>query len=82
MTISFTGLSSVIDRTVFTNRGPIVKPPLSLLSGGNLSIISASEVVIPTGNFTSLDEKKNLIISGSPGGIKEKWRSLRRGNQI
>ena len=68
MTISFTGLSSVIDRTVFTNRGPIVKPPLSLLSGGNLSIISASEVVIPTGNFTSLDEKKNLIISGSPGG--------------
>lgn len=66
--MNFTGLSSVADRTIFTNRGPIVKSPVPILTGVNLSIVSPDEVVIPTGNFNSTFLGKTISISGSPGG--------------
>ena len=68
MPVSFTGISSVVDRTVFTNRGPIVKRPLDLLTGSDLRIVSETDVTIPSGNFTSSSEGKILVISGSAGG--------------
>lgn len=68
MTITFTGLSSVSDRILFTNRGPIVKSPVPILSGLNLTISSPDEVVIPTGSFTQSTVGKTITISGSPGG--------------
>lgn len=66
--VAFTGLNSVLDRTLFTNRGPIVKRPLDLLTGSNLRIESPREVSIETGSFTQSDIGKVLAISGSPGG--------------
>lgn len=63
--VAFTGLSSVWDRTVFTDKGPIVKKPLDILSGTNLKIISETEVEIPTGSFTSTYIGYYLVISGS-----------------
>jgi hypothetical protein len=66
--VTFQGLNSVLDRTLFTNRGPIVKRPLDLLIGSNLQIVSEDEVEIPTGNFTSSDVGRTLEITGSPAG--------------
>src|SRR5574343_539159 len=63
--VVFTGLSSVWDRTVFTDRGPLVKRPLSILTGTNLRIISDTAVEIPTGSFTSSYDGYLLVISGS-----------------
>lgn len=67
MTISFTGIGTAIDRTIFTAKGPIVKPPISLLTGSNLSILNTTTVYIPTGIFNSSAIGKQIIISGSPG---------------
>jgi len=64
-TISFTGLSSVSDRTLFTNKGPIVKRPLSLLSGSDLRIVSENEIEILSGSFTSSNVGQIITISGS-----------------
>lgn len=68
MTVSFSGFASVLDRTIFTGKGPIVKRPLSLLTGSNLRVVSATDVDVPTGNFSSSDVGKLLEISGSPNG--------------
>lgn len=66
--VVFTGLSSVWDRTLFTNSGPIVKRPLSLLTGMNLQIVSETEVNIPTASFTISNIGYQIQIIGSPGG--------------
>ncbi len=66
--VDFTGISSVADRTLFTNRGPIVKRPLPLLVGSDLRVSGCAEVEIPSGNFSSADAGRLLAISGSPGG--------------
>jgi hypothetical protein len=67
VTILFSGLASVLDRTVFTDHGPITKKPLPLITGINLVVVSATDVSVPTGGFTSSAEGKHLTISGSPG---------------
>jgi len=63
--VSFTGLNSVMDRTVFTNKGPIVKKPLQILTGTNLQILNTTDVSIPTANFTSSNIGYGLTITGS-----------------
>lgn len=68
MTITFTGLPSVVDRTVFTRKGPIVKPPLPVLTGAGLTILGPDTVQIPTGNFTESHVGFLLEIVGTPGG--------------
>jgi hypothetical protein len=64
--VSFTGLSSVADRTLYTHRGPIVKKPVPILTGTNLRIISATEIEVPTASFTSSYLDYQLEIIGSP----------------
>ncbi len=64
-TITFTGVSSVLDRTVFVNKGSITKPPLPLLSGSNLYVKSPTTFEIPTANFTSTSVGNQVVISGS-----------------
>ena len=68
MTVSFSGINSVANRTIFTNRGPITKKPLSLLTGSNLRVLSETRVSIPTGSFTQSSVGLQLRISGSVGG--------------
>ncbi len=66
MPIPFTGLSSVFDRTVFTHKGPIVKQPISILTGIDLAIISPNEILIPSGSLGSSFIGKTVTISGTP----------------
>lgn len=66
--VSMLGLPSVLDRTIFTNRGPIVKRPLPLLSGTNLRVLSENVVEIPTASFTDSDIGRTIEISGSANG--------------
>jgi hypothetical protein len=66
--VDFVGISSVADRTLFTNRGPIVKRPLPVLVGSDLRVSSYSAVSIASGNFSQSDVGKLLEVSGSPNG--------------
>jgi hypothetical protein len=68
MTIPFSGLQSVRDRTLFTNKGVIVKQPLALLTGSNLMVVGPNMVQIPTASFDLTFIGKTLTISGSPNG--------------
>ena len=68
MSITFIGLPSVLDRTVFTRKGPIVKSPLPLVTGTGLIILSPDVVNVPTGSFTESNVGHVLTISGSPEG--------------
>jgi len=71
LSISFTGLDSVLDRTIFTHKGPIVKSSLPLITGVGLTILSSNTVSIPTGTFTESNVGHTLFISGSPGGVND-----------
>ncbi|HED05625.1 MAG TPA: hypothetical protein ENI61_02940, partial [Ignavibacteria bacterium] len=66
--VLFTGLNSVIDRTIFTNKGPIVKKPLQILTGTNLQILNSTDISIPTANFVSSNIGYGLTITGSQSG--------------
>lgn len=66
--VDFIGIQSVADRTLFTNKGPIVKKPLPLLVGSDLRVSSYAAVSIASGNFSQSDVGKLLEVSGSPGG--------------
>lgn len=68
MTITFTGLPSAVDRTVFTHKGPIVKPPLPVLTGAGLTILSPDVVQVLTGTFTESHVGFLLEIAGTPNG--------------
>ncbi len=68
MTVPISGLPSVFDRTLFTNKGPIVKKPVALLAGANLRIVSETDVVMPTASFGPSAVGKTVTISGSDGG--------------
>lgn len=68
MPVPISGLPSASDRTLYTRRGPIVKKPLPLLSGSNLTVVSNTDVVIPSGSFGQSTVGMTVSISGSPGG--------------
>lgn len=68
MTISFTGLNSVMDRILFTDRGPVVKRPVDVLTGSNLQILTETDVFVPTGSFVESTVGQLLEIVGSAGG--------------
>jgi hypothetical protein len=66
--VSFSGLNSVRDRTIFTNKGPICKKPLPIITGNNLKVLSEVDIEIPTGTFTPSQEGYYLQIVGSLAG--------------
>ena len=66
MPVPLSALSSVLDRTLFTKKGPIVKPPLPLLTGSNLMVLSPNQVQIPTLTFDLSFINKTVTISGTP----------------
>ena len=63
MSVPFSAISSVEDRTIFTYMGPIVKQPYVLLSGSNLTIISANQIIIPNASFNSSYIGKTVTIT-------------------
>lgn len=63
--VDFTGIASVSDRTLFTDRGPIVKRPLPLLVGSDLRVLSENRVQIFSGNFSEDDVGRLITISGT-----------------
>ncbi len=68
MTVLFTGSGSVIDRTLFTRKGPIVKVPLPLLVGADLKVLGPLTVSIPSGSFTESNVGHSVRVSGTPSG--------------
>jgi len=66
MTVPLSALASVRDRTLFTDLGPIVKAPLPLLTGSNLSVIGPNQIQIPTASFDLSFVGKTVTISGTP----------------
>jgi len=68
MTVLFTGLGSAANRTLFTHRGPIVKKPIQLIGGNNLTIIGSNLVSISTMPFSQSNVGQQLIIFGTPSG--------------
>lgn len=66
--IPLSGVSSVVDRTLFTRRAPIVKAPLPVLTGADLVVVSPTTVRITSASFTADDVGKMLRIAGSLGG--------------
>lgn len=68
MGVTVEGLSSVMDRTIFTKRGPIVKRPVDVLSGSDLRVSGPNEVRCASSPFTPSHVGKHVRVSGSPGG--------------
>lgn len=64
--VTLKGLASVVDRTIFTAKGPIVKSAVPMLTGTNLKVISCTDIYIPTVTFDSGMVGKKIVISGSP----------------
>lgn len=65
--VSFTGIPSVVDRTLFTKKGPVTKSPLPLLTGSGAQILGVDVVNVPGANFTESNVGHRLAIVGSPG---------------
>ena len=45
----FVGILPILDRSIFTDRGPIAKPPLEIASGSTGSILNFTDVRLPNG---------------------------------
>jgi len=52
-TAVFTSTVPVTTRSIFTDRGPIARPPLVLLEGVNAQVISFTDVQVPTGTVSN-----------------------------
>ncbi len=66
MSVPLSALASVRDRTLFTNKGPIVKQPVALLTGSNLIVMGPTQVQISTATFDLSFIGKTITISGTP----------------
>ncbi len=67
-------------RSIFTNRGPIAKPPLTIDLGSTASIVSVDEVSCPSGSFASWMVGLYLTLAGINGGtyrVTERISSIR-----
>lgn len=67
-TAAFTAGAPINTRSVFTDKGPIAKPPLTLQSGSTASVASLTEVTCPTGAFTPSHVGLYLTLGGSANG--------------
>lgn len=61
---NFFGSPAIISRSIFTNRGPIAKPPTFLVGGTGATITYANRVNIPGGSFTPSDVGLTLRLTG------------------
>lgn len=70
-TAIFTSTVPVTERSIFTDRGPIAKPPLSLQSGTGASFASYNEVELPGASLDLSHIGRLITISGSSsnGGV-------------
>lgn len=61
----FLGSSPLSTRSIFTDKGPIVKPPLVLQSGGTATINDATTITLPTASLTGNMVGLHLVLAGS-----------------
>lgn len=64
-TAAFTGAAAYSVRSIFTDHGPISKPPLTLQAGATGSIASFTEVALPTAVLNPALVGKYLTLAGS-----------------
>ena len=65
---AFTGATPLSARSIFTDKGPIAKPPLTLQTGATAYITAFTEVAMPTGVLLPSLVGKYLTINGSTNG--------------
>lgn len=61
----FSGSIPLNERSIFTDKGPIAKPPLTLQSGSGGTITSPIDVTLPGGTFGPAHVGKRLVLSGT-----------------
>lgn len=61
----FSGAVALNERSIFTNKGPIAKPPLTMQSGSGITIHTPTEITCTGGAFGSSAIGKHLRITGS-----------------
>lgn len=61
----FTAAQPLLSRSVFTDRGPIAKPPLTLQAGTGGSLATFESVLLPGAVFTLADIGKYIQLAGS-----------------
>lgn len=66
--INFTITPGILDRTVFTKNGPIVKRPQIMAQGTDLVIVSHNRIRIPSGFFDESHEGNFIRIISTPNG--------------
>ena len=64
-TAIFTTTAPLTERSIFTDKGPISKPPLTLQSGATAAFASFTEVTLPGAALTASHIGKTLRLSGS-----------------
>lgn len=64
--LGFTGALARSSRSVFTDRGPIAKPALTLQSAGGALITGPSQVTLPTANIAAAHVGLYVALRGSP----------------
>jgi hypothetical protein len=60
----FTSITPLTQRSIFTDRGPISKPPLTLSSGADGTVINPTDVLCSSANFSSDVVGKYLNLAG------------------
>jgi len=61
----FTGSIPLTNRSVFTDKGPISKPPLTLQTGTNAVLNSFTEISLPSASLTSALVNQYITLTGS-----------------
>jgi hypothetical protein len=62
--ITFLSSPPIISRSIFTDKGPIAKPPVTLQNGTGATLDSAMTVTLPGGSFTSVVVGLRLTLAG------------------
>lgn len=64
-TAVFTGATPIVQRSIFTDKGPLTKPPETVQSGTNASFSDFDEVVLPGASLTPDHVGLYLSLTGS-----------------
>lgn len=82
-TVIFTAAIPETTRSIFTDRGPIAKPPLTLQSGTGATLDTYNEVTLPGSSLTANEVGKYVTLSGgSLNGGTFRISSLLSGTRV
>ena len=74
---TFFGSPSIIQRSIFVDKGPIVKPPLLLSSGVSATVVGPNTVNLPGGSFSVSDIGLEVELVGGGGPNAGRYRIVK-----